>query len=308
MTTSTQAAAAKIPVVDFSLDGMKPGTSSWLSICDDVCHALEELGCFIAILPNKFPLEELHNSFVGALKELLDFPMDVKVRDKKGAYLSIHPPHEGLGVLNNTSEEIQKFTRHFWPNGNDLFCEGALEYAKAMAKLDQVATRMVFENYGVEKYHDAHVQSTSYHLRFNKYKNPKKTGMDVGLKPHTDNSFSSILHQNQVCGLEICTEDGDWIVFYPPPSSVIYLAGDVFQIWSNDRIRPCRHRVSLTEDEVRFSIGQFTFMKEVVSILNELVDEDHPRLYKPLDHLEFFKEVKLIDGKPDRLVQEYCRI
>ncbi|KAM1857989.1 hypothetical protein FF1_007885 [Malus domestica] len=267
MTTSTQAAAAKIPVVDFSLDGMKPGTSSWLSIHDDVCHALEELGCFIAILPNKLPLEELHNSFVGALKELLDFPMDVKVRDKKAAYLSIHPPHEGLGVLNNTSEEIQKFTRHFWPNGNDLFCEGALEYAKAMAELDQVVTRMVFENYGVEKYHDAHV-----------------------------------------CGLEICTKDGDWIVFYPPPSSVIYLAGEVFQIWSNDRIRPCRHRVSLTEDEVRFSIGQFTFMKEVVSIPNELVDEDHPRLYKPLDHLEFFKEVKLIDGKPDRLVQEYCRI
>ncbi|RXH84109.1 hypothetical protein DVH24_027008 [Malus domestica] len=114
-----------------------------------------------------------------------------------------------------------------------------------MEELNQVVTRIVFENYGVEKYHDAHVQSTSYHLRFNKYKNPKKTG-DVGLTPHTDNSFSTILHQNQVCGLEMYTKDGDWIVFDPLPSSVIYLEGDVFQIWSNDKIRPCRHKVSLT--------------------------------------------------------------
>lgn len=64
----------------------------------------------------------------------------------------------------------------------------------------------------------------------------------------------------------------------------------------------------MTENGVRLSIGQFTFMKEVVSIPNELVDEDHPRLYKPLDHLEFFKEVKYTDGKADRTVQEYCRI
>ncbi|KAM1202306.1 hypothetical protein ACFX2J_018269 [Malus domestica] len=129
--------------------------------------------------------------------------MDVKVRDKKGAYLSVNPTHEGLGVLNaTTTEEIQKFTRHFWPNGNDHLCEGALVYAKVMEELHQFVKRMVFENYGVEKYHDDHVQSASYNLRFNKYKNPKKTGMDVGLAPHTDNSFSTVLHQNQVYGLE----------------------------------------------------------------------------------------------------------
>ncbi|CAN6680379.1 unnamed protein product [Malus baccata var. baccata] len=133
--------------------------------------------------------------------------MDVKVRDKKGAYLSVNPTHEGLGVLNaTTTEEIQKFTRHFWYDFVHIFyistALGALVYAKVMEELHQVVTRMVFENYGVEKYHDDHVQSASYNLRFNKYKNPKKTGMDVGLAPHTDNSFSTVLHQNQVYGLE----------------------------------------------------------------------------------------------------------
>ncbi|CAN6541612.1 unnamed protein product [Malus baccata var. baccata] len=62
-------AVAKLPVVDFSMDGMKPGTSYWRSIRNDICHALEELGCFMAILPNKLPLEELHNSFLGALQK-----------------------------------------------------------------------------------------------------------------------------------------------------------------------------------------------------------------------------------------------
>lgn len=90
---------------------------------------------------------------------------------------------------------------------------------------------MVFENYGAGKYHDDHVQSTLYSLRFSKYKEPKKTGIDVGLGTHTDKTFTTILHQNHVNGLEISTKDDEWIgCEYPLPSSFLFLAGDVLQV------------------------------------------------------------------------------
>lgn len=71
-------------------------------------------------------------------------------------------------------------------------------YTKVMEELDQAVTRMVFENYGVDQYHDDHIQSSHYSFRFNKYLEPKKAGGDTGLVSHTDKNFTSILHQNHV--------------------------------------------------------------------------------------------------------------
>lgn len=91
-------------------------------------------------------------------------------------------------------------------------------------------TRTVFENYGIEKYHDDHTQSTVSNLRFTKYKEPKKTGNAVGLAGHTDKTITTILHQNHVNGLEINTKDNEWIGFDPLPSSCLFLAGGGYQV------------------------------------------------------------------------------
>ncbi|CAL9029025.1 unnamed protein product [Prunus brigantina] len=141
-----------------------------------------------------------------------------------------------------------------------------------MEELDQVVTRMVFENYGIEKYHDDHTQSTVSNLRFTKYKEPKKTGNAVGPAGHTDKTITTILHQNHVD---------------PLPSSWLFLTGDGFQVWSNGRIRSCKHRVTLRENEVRYSLGLFSFQEGVIQIPNELIDKDHPNQYKPVHLLEY---------------------
>ncbi|KAB2626037.1 inactive 2-oxoglutarate-dependent dioxygenase AOP2 [Pyrus ussuriensis x Pyrus communis] len=69
---------AKLTVVDFSdKDCFKSGTSSWLSIRKDICHALEELGCFVAKLADIIPSES-RSAFFGTLDELFDFPTKTK--------------------------------------------------------------------------------------------------------------------------------------------------------------------------------------------------------------------------------------
>ncbi|XP_062028794.1 deoxypodophyllotoxin synthase-like, partial [Rosa rugosa] len=304
-----------IPVVDFSKeDCLKPGTSSWLSASKGVCQALEQLGCFIVTLSSNKVSLELHNTIFRTLNELFDLPMEIKVpntnkNDGGGGYSTLHPAHESFGIVNSTNpEETQKFTNRFWTNGNDQFRESVDSYAKVMAELDRAVTRMVFENYGVDKYHDDHVQSTFHGLRFSKYKEPKKTGIDVGLGSHTDKTFTTILHQNNVNGLEINTKNDEWICCgYPLPSSFLFLAGDVFQVWSNDRIRPCRHRVSLTENNVRYSFGLYSIKEGVTNIPDELVDEDHPLRFKPLNHIEYAR-ARYDNNGTDLGVKSYCGI
>lgn len=86
---------------------------------------------------------------------------------------------------------------------------------------------MVFESYGVKKYFDSHIKSTKNLLRLIKYNEPKKGGVNnIGAMSHTDKSFITILHQNDVKGLEIETKDGRWIDFEPFPSSFVVMAGE----------------------------------------------------------------------------------
>ncbi|KAA8515883.1 hypothetical protein F0562_019062 [Nyssa sinensis] len=200
---------AKFPIVDFSSENLKPGTSSWIAASNDVRHALEEYGCFVAVY-NKVSLE-LGDAIFGALKELFDLPTETKVQktsdkpyfDYVGKDPNI-PLYEGLGIDNAASlEGTQSFTNVMWPHGNDHFCETLYSFTKLASEVEQMVKRMVFESYGVEKCYESQVGSTTYILRVMKYRGPHMNETNIGVVNHTDKSFITILHQNQVNGLEM---------------------------------------------------------------------------------------------------------
>lgn len=99
-------------------------------------------------------------------------------------------------------------------------------YSKAVAELDQIVMKMIAESYGIEEHYESLRGSTTYLLKLIKYKIPHGNEKNLGIVPHTDKSFMSILHQDNVKGLEIKTEDGEWIEVDPTPSSFIVMAGD----------------------------------------------------------------------------------
>ncbi|PON63582.1 Isopenicillin N synthase-like, partial [Parasponia andersonii] len=61
-----------------------------------------------------------------------------------------------------------------------------------------MVTRMIFDYYGVEKYCDSHIESMEYILRFNRYKLQHERQGEPTLPEHTDLSFTTIIHQNDV--------------------------------------------------------------------------------------------------------------
>ena len=78
------------------------------------------------------------------------------------------------------------------------------------------------------------------------------------------------------------------------------------QAWTNGRLHSPLHRVTLTGDEARYSIGLFSVPKEgsIIKAPDEMVDDDHPLLYKPYDHHKFI-EITSLEASPNSLKDYY---
>jgi isopenicillin N synthase-like dioxygenase len=117
----------KLPVIDFSMENLKSGTSSWFSKCNNVKSAFEEYGCFVAVY-DKVSLE-LHNSMFGTLEGLFDLPKDTKIRNTYDkpyfGYVREEPSKivpESMGIDDATTlEGTQYFSNLMWPSGNHHF-------------------------------------------------------------------------------------------------------------------------------------------------------------------------------------------
>ncbi|KAG8494703.1 hypothetical protein CXB51_012259 [Gossypium anomalum] len=294
-------ADAKLPVVDLFDENCKPGTASWVSKCNDVRVALEEYGCFLT--PYHRVPSQLQDQVFNSLQQLFDLPLETKLQNTSHkpyfGYFK-HPSiplSESMGIDDPTSlDGTQSFTHLMWPNGNQKFCQNVHSYAKMVSQLDRMVKKMVFESYGVEKYYESHIDSTSYLLRLIKYRVPHEgeTIDNCGF-PHTDKSFLTILHDNQVAGLQTKTKDGNWICVQPSGSMFIVMAGDAFLAWSNGRVHSAIHRVVTEENKERYCLALFSFSGETIEAPAKLIDEAHPLMFRPFQNMDLLRLYSLDD-------------
>lgn len=99
-----------------------------------------------------------------------------------------------------------------------------------MTELYDMATRIVFDSYGIERLHNSHMESTSYGLRLFKFRTRQTNDTEVGVPTHTDKTFITILKQNQVDGLQIRTKDDHYIDVKPNFSSFMFITGDALMV------------------------------------------------------------------------------
>jgi isopenicillin N synthase-like dioxygenase len=104
--------------------------------------------------------------------------------------------------------------------------ETMLSYSKPMEDLDQMVQRMIFESYGLEKYHDPHNESTYYLLWLMKYRVPETNESNIVFRAHTDKSFTAYIHQICIDGLQITMKDVEWIACKLLSYSFVFFAGD----------------------------------------------------------------------------------
>ncbi|OMP00180.1 Oxoglutarate/iron-dependent dioxygenase [Corchorus olitorius] len=291
----SESSPLKLPVIDFTKQELKPGSVEWDSVKGQVLQALQDYGCFEASF-EKIPTE-LREAIFVAVKELFDLPLQTKIRNvsKKpfhgyvGQYPQV-PLFESMGFDDaDIIENVEAQTSKMWPQGNTDFSKTIQSFSKQLSDLDQMVRRMILESFNLEKYMDEHMDSTNYLLRVMKYKGPKTIETKLGLNSHTDKNIVTILYQNEVEGLAIQSKDGEWFDVKPSKDSFIVMIGESLYAWLNGRLHSPYHRVMMTGDKARYSMGLFSIPKAgyMIKAPEELVDEEHPLLFKPFDHIQF---------------------
>ncbi|GMJ08847.1 hypothetical protein like AT1G52820 [Hibiscus trionum] len=305
---------AKLPVIDFSNQNLKPGNLEWDSAKHQVREALEEYGCFQASLDQ---VMELRDAVFRAMEEVFDLPRETKklyVSDKPFRGYFGHPSKllESMMIDEaQIAENIkQGLSTTLWPHGNTSFSKTLVSFTELASRLEKTIRRMILEIFGVEKYMDEHIDSTNYLLKLMKYKAPQTSEPTVGAVAHNDMNTLTLLYQNEVDGLQVQNKDGEWINVEPSPNSFIVMVGESLYIWLNGGLSPAYHRVVVKGDKARYSAGLFSASigGYQVKAPEELVDDKNPMLFKPFDYEEFlgFYLTQVAPGGARTGLTTYC--
>ncbi|KAL2952602.1 hypothetical protein AAZX31_19G120300 [Glycine max] len=303
----------KLPIIDFSIEYLESNSDQWESVKSQVHKALVEYGCFEAVF-DKVPLD-LRKAIFLEVEELFDLPLQTKQRVVSSkpyrGYVGPLQLYESMGIDDvDVHDKVESLIKILWPQGKPGFSKNLQSFTEQVTRLDQIIRKMILESLGIEKYMDEHMNSTNYLARLIKYQGPQTNEAKVGIGEHTDKNILTTLCQNQIDGLEVQTKSGEWIKCKPStPNSFVVVTGDTLYAWTNGRVHTPAHRVMMSGNETRFSIGLFTVPKPgfIIKAPDELVTEEHPLLFKPFVQSEFMKFLRSSESTKNAL-KVYCGV
>ncbi|MED6140597.1 iron ascorbate-dependent oxidoreductase [Stylosanthes scabra] len=111
----------------------------------------------------------------------------------------------------------------------------------------------------------------------------------MGIGPHTDTSFFTVVHQIQSSGLQIFKDGSGWFTVPLEPNTVVINTGDILHILSNARFKSALHRVTVNNIKHRYSMVYFyrPTMDHVISPLVSNNTHDDPRFRAALTLKEY---------------------
>ncbi|CAN7123899.1 probable 2-oxoglutarate-dependent dioxygenase AOP1 [Brassica rapa] len=134
----------------------------------------------------------------------------------------------------------------------------------------------------------------------------------LGLPSHTDKNLFTVLYQYEIEGLEVLTKDEKWIRLKPSHNSFVVMAGDSVYALMNGRLFRPFHRVRVTEKKkTRYSIALFSTPNAgyIIEPPKELVDEKHPRVFKPFTYVDLMSFYHTEGGRRARsTLHAYCAV
>ncbi|KAL6216532.1 PREDICTED: gibberellin 20 oxidase 2-like [Fragaria vesca subsp. vesca] len=154
------------------------------------------------------------------------------------------------------------------------YCEAMTSLALSIMELLAISLGVKRSQYR-EFFKDAHSI-----MRCNYYPTCQEPKLSLGTGPHCDPTSLTILHQDQVRGLEVFV-DNKWQCVKPIRGALVINIGDTFTALSNGLYKSCLHRASVNAVTERRSLAFFLCPKDdnVVKPPEELVTEVGTRKY-----------------------------
>jgi isopenicillin N synthase-like dioxygenase len=112
---------------------------------------------------------------------------------------------------------------------------------------------------------------------------------EFGFAPHTDNNYITFLAQSALPGLEVRTEEGEWIRPPAVPGTFVVNTGAMLARYSNDRFKATPHRVINRNDRSRYAIPFFLGPNHdsIVAPVPTCTSPDNPPRYEPTTYGDF---------------------
>ncbi|KAE8776644.1 Hyoscyamine 6-dioxygenase [Hordeum vulgare] len=171
------------------------------------------------------------------------------------------------------------------------------DMGKFSAEVRRVALQLmeaILEGLGLGKhYQHEEFERGLQLLQVNCYPKEPEGESAIGLAPHSDHGFLTILLAS--CpGLEVLDRSTNtWRVVQQPRHVLHVHVGDLMEVLSNGRIKTVVHRAVLNPGEARISMASIHsfVMHEKVPVAKELVDEQDPEKYKESSFSDFLDYV-----------------
>ncbi|KAI4368210.1 hypothetical protein MLD38_016794 [Melastoma candidum] len=250
----------ELPLIDLS--GLNGGTKERMDCRTEIARASREWGFFQAVNHgiSREILEEMRKEQV----KLFEQPFEKKAKEAEN--LKFSAGSYQWGTPSATCLQQLSWSEAFHVPLTDI-CSGSkgrdtlssiMElFAVTVSDLAHKIAEVLAEELGHPPtfFLENCLPSTCY-LRMNRYPSCPMPSDVFGLMPHTDSDFLTILHQDEVGGLQL-VKDGKWISVKPNPDALIINIGDLFQAWSNNVYKSIEHRVVTNPEVERFSTAFF---------------------------------------------------
>ncbi|GLJ41138.1 hypothetical protein SUGI_0852080 [Cryptomeria japonica] len=301
-----------LPVIDISefpehFDGEDLSQLQYHPVLAKLRNACKEWG-FFQVVNHGIPVDLLEMA-ENVCRDLLAVPTEVKERVlTTGNVLKTYyrgPNLEGFRLPGSTNQaSVEKLRVTIYPEGNPIFCQTIVAYSLSVSNLANRITKIILASLGLDAnaFYHSYFEKCSSVLRINGYSSGKISIGEEALLPHTDFNCLTILYQDDVGGLQIRSQEGEWLNIKPLSHSFVVNVGDSLKAWSNGRYRSAEHRVVYKGWADRMSIAFFTVFQDETEIWApmELVDDDNPRRYKPFLYSDLQKEIMTDKGNKEK--------
>lgn len=130
------------------------------------------------------------------------------------------------------------------------------QFATTVSKLAQQLADILAEEMGHDQtgFFQEKCLPSSCYLRLNRYPPCPIYNQMMGIMPHTDTDFLTVLHQDNVVGGLQLMKDGKWIAVKPNPDSLIINIGDLFQV----------HLLNFQDHHISFQVGRLVLISFLI--------------------------------------------
>ncbi|XP_050216352.1 1-aminocyclopropane-1-carboxylate oxidase homolog 11-like [Mercurialis annua] len=295
-----------LPVVD--LDGLL--TDRHQKIVDEVRSASEEWG-FFHVINHGIPLRVL-NDMINAVRKFNE--QDINVKKK------LYSRDTSIRVRFNSNHDLFHSERADWrdtlsvsmlrsdhidPNELPAICrDETVEFIDEIRKIGDTLLELLSEALGLKPDHLKSIECNKGRtLVCHYYPVCPEPELAMGVTQHTDNTFLTVLVEDETGGLQVL-HDNQWVHVHPIPGSLVVNIGDLLQIVSNDKFKSNMHRVVPSRapriSVIGFFAGRVAPPARLYGPIKELISEENPAKYKEVAVSEYVANffTKPIHEKP----------